>query len=165
MQITIQITSNTCNTILASGLTVVGIIHTGNNTEHNFVISLHTLSVRSIRKQEDIGITWGGMNLQNFFYLKIVILVTEFKTKKKSKWLFGLWRHSKKLKFEITCICLRESWPFFKTKGAYHSEINIFNSLPTEIKDFSDNTKKFKTTLKHFLYSHAFYTLDVYLNR
>jgi len=42
MQITVQITSNTCTTILARGLTVVGIIHTGNNTEHNFVISLHT---------------------------------------------------------------------------------------------------------------------------
>jgi len=83
VQITIQITSNTCTTTLARGLTVVGIIHTGNNTEHNFVISLHILSVRSIRKQEDIGITWGwGGNLQHFFYLKIVILTTELKTVK-----------------------------------------------------------------------------------
>ena len=31
---------------------------------------------------------------------------------------------------------------FKKKKGAYHSGIKIFNSLPTEIKDLSDNSKK-----------------------
>ena len=40
-----------------------------------------------------------------------------------------------------------------------------FNSLPTEIKDFSDIPKIFKIALKHFLYSHSFYTLDEYFNR
>ena len=40
-------------------------------------------------------------------------------------------------------------------KGAYYSGIKIFNTLPTEIKDLSDNPKKFKIALKHFLYSHS----------
>jgi len=40
-----------------------------------------------------------------------------------------------------------------------------FNSLPTEINDLSDNPKIFKIALKHFLYSHSFYTLDECLNR
>jgi hypothetical protein len=39
------------------------------------------------------------------------------------------------------------------------------NSLSTEIKDLSDNFKTFKTALKHFLYSHSFYTPDEYFNR
>jgi hypothetical protein len=45
-------------------------------------------------------------------------------------------------------------------KWIYYSGIKIFNSLPTEIKDLSDNPEKFKIALKHFLYSHSYYTLD-----
>ena len=50
-------------------------------------------------------------------------------------------------------------------KGAYYSGTKTFSSLSTEIKDFSNNPKKFKIALKHFLYSHSFYTLDEYFNR
>jgi len=50
-------------------------------------------------------------------------------------------------------------------KGAYYLGIRIFNSLPTGIKDLSDNSKKFKIALKHFLYSHSFYTVDECFNR
>jgi len=37
-------------------------------------------------------------------------------------------------------------------KGAYeyYSGIKIFNTLPTEIQDLSNNPKKFETALKHF---------------
>jgi hypothetical protein len=49
--------------------------------------------------------------------------------------------------------------------GAYYSGITVFNSLPAEIKDLSDDHKNFKTTLKHVLYLHFFYTLDAYSNR
>jgi hypothetical protein len=49
-------------------------------------------------------------------------------------------------------------------KVVYYSGIRIFNSLPTDIKDISDSPVKFRTVLKHFLYSH-FYTLDEYYNR
>jgi len=44
-------------------------------------------------------------------------------------------------------------------------QIRIFNSLPTDIKNLPDNSKKFKIALKNFLYSHSFYTLDECFNR
>jgi hypothetical protein len=36
----------------------------------------------------------------------------------------------------------------------------IFTNLTKEIKNVSDNLQKFKTALKHFLYTYSFYTLD-----
>jgi hypothetical protein len=50
-------------------------------------------------------------------------------------------------------------------KGVHYSGIKIFNSLPIEIKNSSNNRKSFKRALKHFLYQHCFYTLDEYFNR
>jgi hypothetical protein len=50
-------------------------------------------------------------------------------------------------------------------KGAYYLGIRIFNSLPTDIKDLSDNSKKFKIALKHFLCSHSLYAVDECLKR
>jgi hypothetical protein len=50
-------------------------------------------------------------------------------------------------------------------KGADYSGIKMFNNLPLEIKNVADNTKKFKTALKQILYTHAFYTLEQYLNQ
>jgi hypothetical protein len=38
-------------------------------------------------------------------------------------------------------------------------------SLPTDIKAISDSPVKFKTALKHFLYSHSFYILEYYNRR
>jgi len=49
----------------------------------------------------------------------------------------------------ITCICLRQTWPFLQ-KGAYYSGIKICNCLPTEIKVLSDKPKIWKIALKHF---------------
>ena len=50
-------------------------------------------------------------------------------------------------------------------KGAYYSGIKIFNNLPLEIKNVAGNQKKFKITLKKFLYSYSFYTMEVYLSQ
>ena len=50
-------------------------------------------------------------------------------------------------------------------KGLYYSGIKIFNNRPTEIKDLSDNPKKFKIALKRFLFSFSSYTVDEYFNR
>ena len=36
----------------------------------------------------------------------------------------------------------------------------IFNSLPKAIKDISCKPKKFKISLKHYLLTHSFYSLD-----
>jgi hypothetical protein len=35
-------------------------------------------------------------------------------------------------------------------KGSYYSGIRTFSSLPTEMKDLSDNPNKYTVTLKHF---------------
>jgi hypothetical protein len=45
-------------------------------------------------------------------------------------------------------------------RGVFYSGINIFNALPTTIKNTSGNPKKFKVTLKHYLLTHSFYNLD-----
>jgi hypothetical protein len=50
-------------------------------------------------------------------------------------------------------------------KGAYYSGINIFNNLPMVIQNDADNLKKFKLTLKQFLYTYSFYTLEEYFNQ
>jgi hypothetical protein len=50
-------------------------------------------------------------------------------------------------------------------KGVYYAGIKIFNKLPIELKNTSNNFKKFKVVLRHFLNTHTFYTVDEYLNR
>jgi hypothetical protein len=40
--------------------------------------------------------------------------------------------------------------------------IKVYNSLPPEIKDLSQNIKKFKSSLMGFLHQHSFYTLEEY---
>jgi hypothetical protein len=49
-------------------------------------------------------------------------------------------------------------------KGMYYSGIKVFNSLPTQIKDLSHNSKQFISALKNFLYLHSFYTLGKYFS-
>jgi hypothetical protein len=49
-------------------------------------------------------------------------------------------------------------------KGVYYAGIKIFNPLPSEIKSISNNFKKFKVALWHFLITHSFYTVNEYLS-
>jgi hypothetical protein len=49
-------------------------------------------------------------------------------------------------------------------KWAYYFGIKVSNSLPTQIKDLSQNRNQFRCALKSFLYFHSFYTLDEYFN-
>ena len=50
-------------------------------------------------------------------------------------------------------------------KAVYYSGTEIFNNLPTEIKNVANNLKKFKVSLKKFLYSYSFYILEEYFNQ
>ena len=45
-------------------------------------------------------------------------------------------------------------------KGAYYSGIKAYNCLPTEIKQLSRETKKFKKALKKFLLTGSFYSIE-----
>jgi hypothetical protein len=47
-------------------------------------------------------------------------------------------------------------------KGAYISGIKVFNHLPQYIKALTNDQKYFKSTLKRFLYHHAFYSMNEY---
>ena len=49
-------------------------------------------------------------------------------------------------------------------KGVLYSGIKVFNALPSSIKTISNNPKKFKTTLKRYLLSHSFYSVDEYFS-
>jgi maltooligosyltrehalose synthase len=45
-------------------------------------------------------------------------------------------------------------------KGVHHMTVKIFNRLPVNLKEISNNPKKFKVSMKEFLTINAFYTLD-----
>jgi hypothetical protein len=49
-------------------------------------------------------------------------------------------------------------------KGVYYSGIQIYNHLPTAIKDLSDYKNKFKLALKRHLLHNSFYSLEEYFN-
>jgi hypothetical protein len=49
-------------------------------------------------------------------------------------------------------------------KGAYYSGIKVYNDLPSSIKSLIYDQRKFKTTLKNFLLSHSFYSLEEYFS-
>jgi hypothetical protein len=39
-------------------------------------------------------------------------------------------------------------------------DIRVFNNLPSYITDIFHNPRKFKVSLKHFLYTYYFYSID-----
>jgi hypothetical protein len=49
-------------------------------------------------------------------------------------------------------------------KGVLYSGIKVFNALTTSIKTILNNPKKFKTTLKRYLLSHSFYSLNEFFS-
>ena len=49
-------------------------------------------------------------------------------------------------------------------KGAYYSGIKIYNHLPKELKQLSNNQKSFERSLKRFLHANSFYALNEYFN-
>jgi hypothetical protein len=40
--------------------------------------------------------------------------------------------------------------------------IKVFNTLPRDIKEISNNTRDFEIKLKRFLHAHSFYSIDEY---
>jgi hypothetical protein len=48
-------------------------------------------------------------------------------------------------------------------KKVHYAGIKIFNNLPIELKNISNNLRTFKVALRHFLNTHSFYTVDEYL--
>ena len=42
--------------------------------------------------------------------------------------------------------------------------VKLFNGLPRQIKDLTDNVKLFQSALLGFLHQHTFYTTDEYFN-
>jgi hypothetical protein len=47
-------------------------------------------------------------------------------------------------------------------KGVYYSGIQIFCSLPQDIKTYIDNPRTFKKAVKTFSYTNFFYSLNEY---
>jgi hypothetical protein len=66
-------------------------------------------------------------------------------------------RHSSNLHLSSTNLNIYQ-------KGVYYSGIKVFNSLPFNIKKFSNNLRSFKSAVKHFLHMYSFYSLDEYYN-
>jgi hypothetical protein len=50
-------------------------------------------------------------------------------------------------------------------KGVNYMAARIYNSLPHTLKEISKDVKKFKHSLKEFLYFNSFYTLDEFYMR
>jgi hypothetical protein len=49
-------------------------------------------------------------------------------------------------------------------KEAYYSDIKIYNHLPWELKQLSNDQKSFGFALKRFLYANSFHLLNEYFN-
>jgi hypothetical protein len=49
-------------------------------------------------------------------------------------------------------------------KGVYFTGIKVFNSLPQNITNLSNDTKEFKSAQKNYLHAHFFYSIDEYFN-
>jgi hypothetical protein len=49
-------------------------------------------------------------------------------------------------------------------KGVHSFSMKVFNNLPQSLKKLTDNSKQFKTALKHYLHTHSFYSIDEYFN-
>ena len=49
-------------------------------------------------------------------------------------------------------------------KGVYYSGVKIFNNLPKEIKDLTNQTAPFRNSLKRFLLLNCFYNREEYFN-
>ena len=47
-------------------------------------------------------------------------------------------------------------------KGPYITGIKVFNHLPRNLRTFAYNSRKFKYSLKRFLYQHSFYSIEKY---
>jgi hypothetical protein len=49
------------------------------------------------------------------------------------------------------------NYTYYVPRGVYYMGIEVFNNLPSYIKEASNNDRKFEINLKHFLY--AFFLL------
>jgi hypothetical protein len=49
-------------------------------------------------------------------------------------------------------------------KGVCYSGIKIYNHLPRELKQLSNDQKSFGLALKRFLFANSFYTMNEYFN-
>jgi len=49
-------------------------------------------------------------------------------------------------------------------RGVHYMGIKIFNNLPPNIKDISNNVKKFEICLKRFLHINSFYSIEEYFH-
>jgi hypothetical protein len=47
-------------------------------------------------------------------------------------------------------------------RGVHYMGIKIFNNLPPYIKDISNDARKFKICLRHFLHKHSFHSIEEY---
>jgi hypothetical protein len=49
--------------------------------------------------------------------------------------------------------------------GVYYMAVRIYNGLPNKLKIISNNSNKFKASLKEFLHLNSYYTLDEFFKR
>jgi hypothetical protein len=49
-------------------------------------------------------------------------------------------------------------------KGVLYSGIKVFNARPSSIKTISNDPQKFKTTLKRYLLTHSFYSVNEFFS-
>ena len=71
---------------------------------------------------------------------------------------------------EIHNINTRQHWNFHQPapnltgfkQGIHYSGVKIYNNLPLDIKQLSDNPRLFEQKLKKFLHFYSFYSLEEY---
>jgi hypothetical protein len=83
---------------------------------------------------------------------RVIRVITNSRSRDSCRELF------KKLK--ILPLCSQ----YIFSQGTYYFGIKIFNKIPPNIKDQAHEFKKFKSTVKRFLFLNSFYSLEEYYN-
>jgi hypothetical protein len=79
-------------------------------------------------------------------------------------WMLHLWQQFLKLDLVETRhkgnLHVFQSHPLLRQKGVHYMSINIFNSLPTYVRDLVHDGKQFIGKLKEILINNSFYSVD-----
>ena len=143
-----------------------GIIFWGNSTNNPKIFKIQKRAIRIImgRKSRD--------SCRNLFKeLKILPFVSQyifslllFVINNKNYFITNLENHSIHTRSSNNLHLPQANLAIYQ-KGVYYTGVKVFNNLPQDIKNISDNPKRFKRVLKHFLTTQSYYTMEEYYTR
>jgi hypothetical protein len=133
-----------------------GLIFWGNSTYSTEIFKIQKKAIRIIRESR------GRDSCKDLFNnLKILTPITC--SRKKSIYNLNSDTHNINTEQKLNIHQSSSNLSLYQ-KGVYCFVIKVFYNLPQSIKNSTDNSKQFKTALKHYLHTHPFYSTDECFN-